>query len=115
MGWASGDEVVDPVIRALDALYESDSISGSGATLVLAELIKALQNRGWDTEEETLGLWRHTPWVVDAFRMCQVYLPCGKFTKAPGSQPRTYKIHTCSLPMDHTVEHRDEDTGYEWR
>lgn len=62
MGWASGDEVFDPVAKALlrlttyDVTYE-----------VCRILIEQLQGRGWDTECESLGEFLDYPEIVAAF------------------------------------------------
>jgi hypothetical protein len=63
MGWASGDEIFDPVAQALIDL-------GADATTkrrVLGTLIDKLQDNDWDTESESLERFWVDPVIVQAF------------------------------------------------
>ena len=73
MGWASGDEVFDPVALKMQELGLSDEAK----TEVLAVLIDALQERGWDTEGESLGEFADDEAIVEAFRRNGVIVKCG--------------------------------------
>lgn len=63
MGWASGYDVFDPVAKALIQSGASDEIKRAA----LGPLIEALQERGWDTEAESLGQFADDPVIVDLF------------------------------------------------
>lgn len=63
MGWASAGDIFDPVAKALLDAEVGDEVT----RCVLASLIKGLQDRGWDTEGESLGEFRSEPAVVLAF------------------------------------------------
>lgn len=68
MGWARGDDAFDPVCTVIVKAVSKKAMSEELATTILTELIKGLQNRGWDTEGESLGEFRSYPYVVDAFK-----------------------------------------------
>jgi hypothetical protein len=70
MGWAGGHEVFDPVANALIQL----NVSGIVMFEVCKALIGPLQERGWDTEGESLGEFRDYPEIVAAFAVCGVEL-----------------------------------------
>lgn len=73
MGWASGGNIFDPVTQALiDA-----KLPGEKVRTVLVTLIRQLEERGWDTQSESLGMFLDNPVVVDAFRECG-HLPPGE-------------------------------------
>lgn len=76
MGWASAGEIFDPVARALVELNAPDQVK----TQVLGDLIGALQDGDWDTEDESLEEFKDDPAIVEAFRLHDVYLNCGDDT-----------------------------------
>lgn len=63
MGWASGGEVFDPVANALIRM----NVSEIARYEVCKVLIEQLQERGWDTEGESLGEFQDYPEIVSAF------------------------------------------------
>jgi hypothetical protein len=54
MGWSAGNTVFDPVARKARELGLSDE----QVTGLLTILIRELQDRDWDTEDESLPLGR---------------------------------------------------------
>lgn len=95
MGWASGDEVFDPVAQALVKQGASDEMK----IAVLEPLIDALRDKGWDTEHESAGMFREDAAVMEAFRRAGV--PCGR---NPEGDYRT----TCALAIAHCGPCRTE-------
>lgn len=67
MGWASGDEIFDPVATALIAARVEESALDSVCTV----LAQKLMDRGWDTEDESVGEFRGHPVVQHAIRRAQ--------------------------------------------
>jgi hypothetical protein len=102
MGWASGDEVFDPVADTLIELGASDELKRA----VCSVLIAALQNRGWDTESESLGMYPDDPAIVAAFRDNDVVQTCNA---EHDTQP-----WSCELDLGHDGDH-DDDGGHQWR
>lgn len=51
MGWASGSEIMDEVIHAVNKvdLSEADRVK------IFLEVIDALEDRDWDTQDDCLG------------------------------------------------------------
>lgn len=95
MGWASGGEVFDPVARELQ---------GAAAPVEVRErvcrvLIDALQNRGWDTEGESLGEFQDDPAIVRAFKANGVVLQC-----LAEHETRPWQ---CEREQGHVSDHRD--------
>ena len=70
MGWNSAGDIFDPVARALIELGATDATK----TRVLGDLIGALQNGDWDTEDESLEQFKNDPAIVAAFADHDVYL-----------------------------------------
>jgi hypothetical protein len=70
MGWSSGGEIFNQVARSLIDGGASDGIK----KYVLSELIAALRQGDWDTEDESLEEFSDDPAVVDAFRLNGVTL-----------------------------------------
>jgi hypothetical protein len=102
MGWASGDQVFDPVARELIA-------AGAEADMkrrVLSVLIRQLRERGWDTEGESLGLFADDPAIVEAFRENGIVQNCGDEDGPDDSD-------WCSQELGHDGNHRD-DLGHSW-
>jgi hypothetical protein len=64
MGWSSANEIFDPVVQAM----VEAAVGTAATTRVLTVLIKALQDGDWDTEDESLELFKDYPAVVEAFR-----------------------------------------------
>jgi hypothetical protein len=63
MGWAGGGEVFDPVARELILRGANKSTVYN----VCKVLIAGLQERGWDTEAESLGEFAEVGPIVLAF------------------------------------------------
>ena len=53
MGWSSGDKVFEPVVNKLIEHYYPDDAMEE----VVYTLIVALEERGWDTVDESIGLY----------------------------------------------------------
>lgn len=70
MGWNSAGEIFDPVARKLIEIGASAEVT----TEVLGELINALQEGDWDTEDESLYEFRDNPAIVEAFRQYGITL-----------------------------------------
>jgi hypothetical protein len=64
MGWASAGSIFDPVARALIGLGASGQVMRD----VLGPLIDALQENGWDTEDESLDAFADDQVIVALFR-----------------------------------------------
>lgn len=73
MGWASAGYIFDPVAKALTELNAPDEMK----VKVLGDLIGALQEGDWDTEDESLEQFRDDPAIVEAFRQHDVIIRCG--------------------------------------
>lgn len=84
MGWASGNEVFDPVARELQRLLGDQPQARQN---IAAELIHALQQRGWDTEDESLGEFRNDPAIMAAFNQNQIYLEVDDGAPQPPPPP----------------------------
>lgn len=63
MGWSSANEIFDPVARALIDTGATPEVKRK----VLGDLINSLQDGDWDTEDESLELFRDDPAIVAAF------------------------------------------------
>jgi hypothetical protein len=103
MGWAGGDEVFDPVARKLIEHGASDDLKRD----VCNVLIAALQNRGWDTEGESLSEFEDDEAIVDAFRKHGIVRQCfaeGDVQDVPVQ---------CEKERDHNGAHCDYN-GREW-
>jgi hypothetical protein len=70
MGWNSAGDIFDPVAKALVDLNAPDDLKKR----VLSDLIGALQDGDWDTEDESLELFKNDPAIVAAFADHDVYL-----------------------------------------
>jgi hypothetical protein len=101
MGWASGDEVFEPVANKLIELCAPAEMKRQ----VCSVLIDALQNRGWDTESESLGNYQDDPAIIAAFRENDILLSCWDLDPADG--------WTCELERGHAGDHEDND-GHVW-
>lgn len=73
MGWASGTEVFEPVAHEVVRQFRQAAITRQTARSILGVLIEALQARDWDTEAESLGLFREHDYIVAAFRDCDIH------------------------------------------
>ena len=113
MGWSGGSTVVEPVIKYLASAMQGGFITPESATGMLETVIGTCQDAGWDTESEVLDDYRGTPWVVEAFRRREIYLTCDARTQAESTPGHTVQL-LCTLPLGHTVDHRDEDFEIEW-
>lgn len=69
MGWAGGYEIFDPVAKLMVDYNVPDEVM----TDIAEVLIRSLQNRGWDTEAESLGAFHDTPAIVEAFALRGIY------------------------------------------
>lgn len=115
MGWASGGEVVEPVLVLMLGMVENDDIHPMDAESILHALIRSCQGRDWDTEEETLGEYQNVPWVVSAFRAAEVYLPCLATAALEAVDYCGGIVQVeCGLPRDHTADHFDENENRGW-
>lgn len=74
MGWASGGEVFDPIATKLINLNASDIVMFE----ICSTLIRGLQERGWDTEAESLGEFQDYPEIVAAFAACGIEMSEGQ-------------------------------------
>lgn len=72
MGWSGGNEAFDPVARRARELGLSDE----QVTELLTALICGLQDCDWDTEYDSLELFRHDEAVIEAFRRNDITLSC---------------------------------------
>lgn len=88
MGWNSGNEVFDPVARKARELGLPDE----QVTALLSTLIGALQDRDWDTEDESLEEFEDDAAIVEAFRQNGIYVRCNE-EDADGMP--------CELPIGH--------------
>lgn len=70
-----GDEVFDPVMKALldDAWVRSDTVQK-----VAFELIRGLMDNHWSTPENSLAAFEDNPHIVAAFKAHGVMLDCGE-------------------------------------
>jgi hypothetical protein len=85
--------VFDPVAKAMIDAGARPELK----TAVLTVLIAALQERGWDTEGESLGDFSQDEAVVAAFRANGVVIECG----AEGGD-----AEDCTLEREHAGNHR---------
>jgi hypothetical protein len=95
MGWASGSEVFDPVAKALIDGGADDTLK----TNVCSVLINQLRERGWDTEEESLGLFEEDDAIVRAFRQNGITLKC--------HEEHDTETWVCEEDRGHCDSHRD--------
>lgn len=102
MGWASGDQVFDPVARELIAARADANMKRR----VLSVLIRQLRERGWDTEGESLGLFTSDQAIVAAFRENGIVQNCG-------DEDGPADADWCELELGHGGDHRD-DLGHSW-
>jgi hypothetical protein len=93
MGWASAGDIFDPVAQAMVELNAPHDMK----VRVLGDLIGALQDGDWDTEEESLEQFQDDPAIVEAFRRHDVILVCGD----NGGD------RWCELERDHDGDHGD--------
>lgn len=70
MGWASAGDIFDNVA---DGLIEAGA-NDATKERVLGKLIGSLQDGDWDTEDESLGIYRDDPAIVRAFAAHDVHL-----------------------------------------
>jgi len=94
MGWASGNEVFGPVADALISTNAPPNVTQA----VCEALISRLRSRGWDTEEESLGLYEEHPAIVRAFAAHGVHLRC--FDEADDGD-------ICEERRDHKGDHKN--------
>ena len=73
MGWNSAGDIFDPVAKALVELNAPDDMK----IRVLGDLIGALRDGDWDTEDESLDQFQNDPAIVEAFRQHDVIIKCG--------------------------------------
>jgi hypothetical protein len=73
VGWASAGAIFDPVAKAMVELNAPDEMK----VRVLGDLIGALQEGDWDTEDDSLGEFQDDPAIVEAFRQHGVIVHCG--------------------------------------
>ena len=102
MGWASGGEVFDPVADKLIELGATEEMKRE----VCSVLIAALQNRGWDTESESLGMYPNDQGIIAAFREHGVVQTCA-------NEEGPDWAGWCELELGHDGSH-DDDCGNTW-
>jgi len=100
MGWASAGAIFDPVAKAMVELGAPDEMK----IRVLGDLIGALQDGDWDTEDESLGEFQDDAAIVEAFRRHGVIRHC-----AGESGDGDW----CELERGHAGDHAD-DRGKCW-
>lgn len=96
MGWASAGQIFDPVAKALVELNAPDDMKRR----VLGDLIGALQDGDWDTEDESLDQFKDDPAIRAAFRDHDVVITCGSEDGPEGTCD-------CTEEIDHASDHRD--------
>lgn len=101
MGWASGNEVFEPVADALIESGASDDVKQA----VCSALIGALLGRGWDTEAESLGLYADDVAIRAAFREHGVEVMC--------HAEHLTEAWVCEKAEGHAGDHRDYN-GRTW-
>lgn len=101
MGWTSTGAVFDSVAKALVEL----NAPADTKTRVLGDLIGALQEGDWDTEDESLDAFRDDPAIVEAFGQHGVTIDCGA--------SRHSDSDWCKYELGHEPPHVDYD-GNEW-
>lgn len=74
MGFSSGNEIFDPICKTVVALVEERRILRYDAKTILSIAIDALQNCDWDTEDESLDVFKQHDFVVDAFAENDVFV-----------------------------------------
>jgi|GEM_PF-3586470 len=105
MGWASAGEIFDPAAKALVELNAPDEMK----IRVLGDLIGALQDGDWDTEDESLDEFQNDPAIVEAFRRHDVYIRCDDEHATDDRGDATW----CTGERGHDGLHADDD-GREW-
>lgn len=55
MGWSGGTEVAERVVSAIDNVIDQGPLDQKDLVYIYKELIKALQDQGWDCEDELIG------------------------------------------------------------
>lgn len=94
MGWNSAGDIFDPVARAMVELGAPDAMK----IRVLSDLIGALQDGDWDTEQESLDQFADDAAIREAFRQHDVFLTCNE----EGDNGEW-----CDLERDHEGDHAD--------
>lgn len=72
MGWASGGDVFDAVGNVVLIEVAHERMTPQAAMTVNVALIKALQGRGWDTEDESRGEFDGYWYFDNAFEACGI-------------------------------------------
>ena len=107
MGWTGGNTVFGPVARKARELGLTDE----QVTELLTTLIRELQDRDWDTEDESLRDFQADPAIVAAFRACKVVIKCGAEGEyGPDSDWPGLK-RWCDLERGHKGEEHEDDAG----
>ncbi len=104
MGWASAGAIFDPVAKALVDLNAPDEVK----IRVLGDLIGALQDGDWDTEDESLETFKDDPAIVEAFRLHDVTIRCDDEHELSRGDATW-----CTGERGHDGVHADDD-GREW-
>jgi hypothetical protein len=102
VGWASAGQIFDPVARSLIELGAPDDMKRR----VLGDLIGALQDGDWDTEDESLDEFKDDQAIVAAFKDHAVYIRCQQTDSADERE--------CMLPVGHQGGHAEYDGGPTW-
>lgn len=95
MGWSSAGHVFDPIAKTLIEL----GADGPTKRRVLRDLIQALQDGDWDTEDESLELFTDDPAIVLAFADRGVSLPAETIEVPPqdADAVREFAAHRAEL------------------
>jgi polyhydroxyalkanoate synthesis regulator phasin len=67
MGWSTGNLIFDPLAETIMSGVNKGDLDIENARIIIERLIEQLQERDWDTEDESLEKFKHIPWIVEAF------------------------------------------------
>lgn len=107
MGWSIGNEVFDPVARKARELELSDE----QVTELLTVLIHGLQERDWDTEDESLDEFKDDEAIVEAFRRNDITITCNEHFEVGAS---TVWCERERGGQFHADGQHETDDGFKW-
>ncbi len=67
MGWSGGNDIVERTIRAMQRAIDDEVLDSFAGSVILGILVDECRNLDWDTECETLGLFRNKLWIIEGF------------------------------------------------